>query len=207
MYKVNAKIRLTVAGTLLALASMAPSISLAQTSAWGESYRLEAAGKYAEALAQIESVSPANEMTVTRAAWLLYLPGRFADAEKRYLKALEMNSKSITALLGVQQQQMALLRYGDAIATGQRVLQDNPWDYTAQTNNMFCEWKLSQWADLAKRGAAVSLRYPSDSSVLVYSARAESALGNKKRARELYARVIDLVPGHIEATVFNKAPF
>lgn len=200
---IRKKLRATVAGTLLVMTAMAQ----AQTNPWSESYRLEAAGKYAEALSQIESVSPANELTVMRAAWLLYLPGRFADAEKRYLKALEMNPKSITALLGVQQQQMAQLRYGDAISTGQRVLQDNPWDYTAQTNNMFCEWKMSAWADLAKRAAAVSVRYPSDSSILVYWARAESARGEKKKARELYARVIDLVPGHIEGTAYNKAPF
>ena len=194
------KLHLTVVGALVAFSSMVQ----AQTSPWAESYRLEVAGKYAEAQAQIDPI--ASELAVLRSAWLMALQGRFVDAEKRYLQTLDMNPKSIPALVGVMSQQMAQLRYVDTIATGQRVLKLSAMDYTAQTNIMFCLWRMSAWADLAKQAAEVSPYYPNDVAVLVYRARAESALGNKKAARDLYARVIDLFPGHIEASNYVKGP-
>ncbi len=194
------KLHLTVLGALLAFSPMAQ----AQTSPWVESYRLEVAGKYAEAQAQIDQIG--SELAVLRSAWLMALQGRFADAEKRYLKVLDMNPKSIPALYGVMNQQMAQLRYVDTIATGQRVLKLSAMDYTAQINIMFSRWKMSAWADLAKQAAEVSPHYPNDFAVLVYRARAESALGNKKVARDLYARVVDLFPEHIEATNYVKGP-
>jgi tetratricopeptide (TPR) repeat protein len=197
----SVRTRLAVAAAVFTMTSMAHS----QTNPWSESYRLEAAGKYAEALAQVEPLG--TELAVLRSAYLIALQGKFADAEKRYSKVLDMNSKSIPALVGIMNQQMAQLRYADTITTGMRVLKDNPYDYTAQTNIMFCQWKMSAWADLQKRASDVSPRYPNDVSILVYWARAESALGNKKKARDIYSQVIDLFPGHIEATTFVKAPF
>ena len=71
---------------LLALIGVAIGLSvvpaMAQDAAWQNSYALEAAGKYTEAIAAIDSVSvngPEAELKLIRRGWLFYLPGRFDE--------------------------------------------------------------------------------------------------------------------------------
>ena len=193
----------TIRFSVAAVALTFSALSQAQSSAWVESYKLEAAGKFADAQAQIESQN--TELSALRAAYLTAIQGKFADAEARYKKVLATNPKSIPAMTGVMNQQMAQQRYADTIATAQQILKLNAMDYTAQTNIMFCQWKSSQWADLAKKAAEVSPYYPTDVSILVYGARANAALGNKAEAKKMFSTVVDLFPGHIEATNYLKS--
>ncbi|MBI4989535.1 MAG: hypothetical protein HZC23_12010 [Rhodocyclales bacterium] len=197
-----------LARTALALAALltAPAIG-AQQDPWSESYRLEYLGKHADALALVEPFAnrqPVNEFAIMRSAWLLHLQGRYAEAEKRYLRAAEVNPRSLEAKLGVMLPQMALYRWNDAIQSGRKVLADNPWNYTAHARIMLSEEALSRWEDLAKHAAEVSARYPTDATLLVYWARAEAALKRTRKAKELYAQVLERVPGHIEASTYIK---
>jgi tetratricopeptide (TPR) repeat protein len=192
---------------VLVTAMLPLSAAFAQLDAWSESYQLESAGKYAEAQAQIEPLAarqPANEFAVMRTAWLLYRQGKHADAEKRYMKAAEANPRSLEATLGVMLPQMALLRWGDAIKTGRKVLADSPWDYNAHIRIMACEEAMSRWDDLAKHAAEVSARYPTDVTLLVYWARAEAALHNTRKAKDLYMQVLERLTFHIEAMKFIR---
>ena len=193
---------LLVLGTLL----LAPP-STAQQDPWAESYRLEYIGKYAEAQALIEPLAarqPINEFAIMRSAWLLHLQGKYAEAEKRYQRAAEVNPRSLESRLGIMLPQMALYRWNDAIQSGRKVLADSPWNYTAHVRIMISEEALSRWEELAKHAAEVSARYPADATLLVYWARAEAALKRSRKARELYAQVLERVPGHIEAGNYLK---
>lgn len=193
-----------LAGLALGLAL---PVALAQENRWSESYRLEALGKYAEAQAAIESLAsqaPANEFALVRSAWLAYLQGKYAEAEKRYQSAQAANPRSLDARLGLMLPRMAQYRWLDAIAAGREILAESAWDYTAHTRIMACEEAMSRWDDLAKHAAEVAGRYPSDATVLVYWARAEAARRNTARAKALYLQVLERVPGHIEAGKFLK---
>lgn len=193
---------LLVLGTLL----LAPP-STAQQDPWAESYRLEYIGKYAEAQALIEPLAarqPINEFAIMRSAWLLHLQGKYAEAEKRYLRAVEVNPRSLEAKLGLMLPQMALYRWNDVIQSGRKVLSESQWNYTAHVRIMIGEEALSRWEDLSKHAAEVSARYPTDATILVYWARAEAALKRTRKARELYAQVLERVPGHIEASTYIR---
>jgi tetratricopeptide (TPR) repeat protein len=197
-----------IAWIAAALAAALPvTAAFAQADPWSESYRLEYIGKNVEAQALIEPIAtrqPVNEFAIMRTAWLLHLQGKYAEAEKRYLRAAEVNPRSLEARLGVMLPQMALYRWNDAILAGRKVLAESPWNYTAHARIMICEEALSRWEDLSKHAAEVSARYPSDATVLVYWARAEAALKRTRKARELYAQVLERVPGHIEAGNYLK---
>ena len=178
-----------------------------QTEAWSASYRLESAGQYAEAQAQIAEMAtrqPANELAVIRSAWLSHLQGKYAEAETLYLKARQVNPRSMEALLGLMLPRMAQLRWLDAIETGRKALAENAWDYNAHVRIMVCEEALSRWDALAKHAAEVSVRFPADATSLVYWARAESALRNTRRARQLYGQVLERFPNHAEANKYIK---
>jgi tetratricopeptide (TPR) repeat protein len=194
-------------GTVLVTTAFLMPAAWAQQDAWSESYRLEYAGKYAEAQAPIEPLAvrqPNNEFAIMRTAWLLHLQGKYAEAEKRYMKAAEVNPRSLEASLGMMLPQMAQYRWADAIKTGRKILTDSPWDYNAHVRIMVCEEAMSRWDDLAKHAAEVSTRYPTDATVLVYWARAQAALHNTRKAKELYGQVLERFPAHVEATKFIK---
>ncbi len=196
------------ARTALAFAALlvTPTVG-AQQDPWSESYRHEYVGKFAEALALIEPIAnrqPTNEFAIMRSAWLLHLQGKYVEAEKRYLRAAEVNPRSLEAKLGVMLPQMALYRWNDAIQSGRKVLADSPWNYTAHIRIMVCEEALSRWEDLAKHAAEVSARFPADATSLVYWARAEAAQKRTRKAKELFAQVLERVPGHIEASTYIK---
>ncbi len=182
--------------------------SYAQADPWAESYKLEAARKYAEAQAQMEKVvarQPSNDFAVMRTAWLSYLQGQHAESEKHYRRAIEINTRSIEARLGLMLPLMAQYRWADATKVGRDVLAVSPWDYHAHTRLMVCEEATSRWDDLAKHAAEVAVRYPSDATALVYWARAESALGNPRRAKTLFNQVLERYPGHDEASRYVRA--
>ena len=194
---------------LLVLGAMlfAIGVAHAQTDAWAASYRLESTGQFAEAQAQIAALAarqPANEFAVIRSAWLAYLQGKYGEAETSYLKARQLNPRSVEALLGLMLPQMAQYRWLDAIETGRKVLAENAWDYTAHVRIMACEEALSRWDALAKHAAEVSTRFPADATALVYWARAESALRNTSKARQLYTQVLERFPSHAEAAKYLK---
>jgi len=193
---------------MLALAVMLIAAAAgAQPDPWSESYRLEYIGKYADAQGLIEPFAtrqPVNEFAIMRTAWLLHLQGKYAEAEKRYQRAVEVNPRSIEAKLGIMLPQMALYRWNDALQTGRKVLADSPWNYTAHVRIMISEEALSRWEELSKHAAEVSARYPADATLLVYWARAEAALKRTRKAKELYAQVLERVPGHIEASTYIK---
>jgi tetratricopeptide (TPR) repeat protein len=205
MKAVTAAIRVI---TTLVLALAVSTVSHAQQDPWADSYKLELAGKYADAQALIEPLatrpSP-SEFAVLRSAWLLYLQGKYADAEKRYMRAAEINPRSLEAWLGVMLPQMASYKWGDAIKSGQHVTAANTWDYNANVRMMACEEAMSRWSDLAVHAAAMAARYPADATILVYWARAAAAQRDTRKARDLYLQVLERSPGHVEATKYIKS--
>jgi hypothetical protein len=63
---------------------------------------------------------------------------------------------------------------------------------------------LKQWQQLEKHARAVSERYPTDAEALVFQARANRYLGNDKLAVQLYGKVLELVPDHVEARQYMQ---
>jgi hypothetical protein len=67
---------------------------------------------------------------------------------------------------------------------------------------MISEEGEKKWDTLAKHAEKVSQRYPSDATVLVYLARARAWMKNDSEARRTYKKVLERIPGHIEATQY-----
>ena len=175
---------------------------LARADAWSESYRLEAAARYADAAAQIEGYVRNSEYAQIRLAWLFYLQGKFSESIAGYRRAQTMNPHSIDAALGVTLPLMAQWRWQEAADASRAVLAKAPWNYTAATRLLAAEEAMKQWRQMAEDAAQLAARYPSDATAWVYVARAEAWQNNVDKAREAYARVLQIVPGHIEATKY-----
>ncbi len=172
---------------------------------WAESYRLESLTRYeqaAEVLLPILNKEPKNEFVYLRLAWLNYLRGSHNDAIDQYNKALSLNSKSLDARLGLTLPLLAQQRWKEAAKFAQETLDIAPWNYYAHVRLMIAEEGMRQWQILAKHANEVYLHYPSDATILVYLARANRWLNNTGDAKNAYRKVLERVPGHIEALQF-----
>ena len=167
---------------------------------WSESYKLEAAGKYLDAAAQIEPLVKSEEFAQLRHAWLFYLAGRFDESVAGYRRAQQLNPNSLDAMLGVTLPLMAQWKWKEAAEVTRTVLRHAPWHYIATVRLLTILEAQKQWKPMAEEAARLAERYPSDATAWVYLARAEAASGRAEKARDAYRRVLQIVPGHFEAT-------
>jgi tetratricopeptide (TPR) repeat protein len=184
---------------------LVPVCGWAAMDPWAESYRLEALTQYegaAKALEKIIDQEPDNEFAVLRHGWLSYLRGAHNESIRDYQTALDINSKSLDARLGLMLPLIAQQRWREVASHANKVLEVAPWNYYAHVRLMISEEGEKKWESLAKHAQQVSQRYPSDATILVYLARANGWLKNNNEARRAYERVLERIPGHIEATQY-----
>lgn len=197
----NSLVKIVLTSSLLLMASNAASAN----DAWLRSYTLETAGKYESAAQSIEHFLkeiPANEFAELRSGWLYYLAGNYSRSIKHYQTAINLNKRSIDALLGMSLPLMAQARWREAALQATEVIKLSKWNYIAHTRLMACEDNLKEWDKL--RGHAETLRsyYPSDATILVYLARAYSHTNQTVKAKETYQKVLLRYPSHLEASQF-----
>ncbi|MDH5256671.1 MAG: hypothetical protein OEX07_01645 [Gammaproteobacteria bacterium] len=170
---------------------------------WADSFRLEAERKYYDAAKAIEiytKSSPVNEFAIIRHGWLNYLMGNHNDSISDYQLALTINPNSLDSRLGLILPLLAQARWREATLHANKVLAVAPWQYYAHVRLMIAEEAQLQWNTLEKHASAVAERYPSDATVQVYLARAFASQAKKEAAISVYKKVLQMVPGHIEAT-------
>lgn len=190
---------------LLAAIIIAGNTYAAISDRWSESYRHEAMGEYAKAAQAIEpiinSVSD-HEFAIIRHGWLNYLQGKYNESIIDYKNALKINKDSLDANLGVTLPLLAQKRWREAAGFASSVLAVAPWNYFAHIRLMICEEGQGQWKSLELHADSAYKRFPSDPTILVYLARAKSRLGKDEQARQAYRKVLERVPGHLEARQF-----
>ena len=182
------------------------SISVAaDVDPWAESYRLEALTQYenaAKTMDQIIAKNSNNDFAISRRGWLNYLRGAHNDSIRDYERANAINPDSLEAKLGIMLPLIAQQRWREVTSYANKVLKESPWNYYAHIRLMAAEEGERKWQTLASHAIAVSKRFPSDATVFVYLARANSWLKNDAEARNAYQKVLERVPGHIEASQY-----
>lgn len=199
--------------TLLAAAVtallVAASPAHSQASVWQNSYQLEAAGKYSEAMAVLDAVaanSRAAELKLIRRGWLFYLLGSHNDAIREYRLALERNSQSMDARLGVTLPLMAQKRWKEAEQSARYALELAPNHYTALLRLTMAQEGQRDWAGMAKSAQSLAALYPTDATACVYLARSQAWLNHRDEALAAYEAVLVRYPGHLEAKAYIDKP-
>lgn len=195
---------IVVSSSVMAAPATNPSTS---KSVWEISYNLEHQKKYAEAASAIKPIldkSPQNEFALIRMGWLAYLQAKYNVSEDYYHKALDMNTDSIDARLGLTLPLMAQLRWKEAAIYANQVISMSAWGYVAHIRLMACESGLMQWETLENHASEFIKRYPSDVSGFLYLARAQAMLGKKEKAIQNYKETLERVPTNAEAIKYLK---
>ncbi len=196
---------ISVLAFLFAALVLNTQAALAENIVWQNSYSLETAAKYAEAMAAIDSI-PANgpdaELKALRRGWLLYLQGRYDEAIREYGFAIQRNNKSIDARIGITLPQLALKRWNDAAQNARTALQMAPNNYTALLRLALALEGEKNWDEMAKVTSVLVTAYPTDATAYVYLARAKAWQGKVDEAVSAYAAVLVRYPGHLEAKAY-----
>jgi tetratricopeptide (TPR) repeat protein len=169
---------------------------------WSDSYELEYAAQYksaAELFDPLLKQEPGNEFARLRRAWLHYLAGSYNSSQSDYKKALQANPESLDATIGMTLPLLAQQRWKEATLYARQALHVAPWNYYAHLRLLVAEEGQQQWKTLLEHAQNLHRRYPSDATVLVYQARAQLWLGDRKAARNSYQQVLQRIPGHVEA--------
>ena len=109
-------------------------------SVWSQSYTLESNHKYQQAADLIEPLVNNNEtleLANLRLGWLYYLQAKYNKSIDYYTNALNYNSKSIDAHLGLTLPLLAQKRYKLATKHTQQVLSLSPNNYSASAKMMY----------------------------------------------------------------------
>lgn len=171
-------------------------------SPWSTSYRLEAEGDYAGAIAALGPIlddEADHEFAILRRGWLHYLNADFNESIRDYRRAMQINPDSLEAVLGLTLPLLAQRRWREAAAAAEQAIAVAPWNYYAQIRLMAAEEGLQRWQALATRATEASQRFPSDGTIQIYLARAEAAQGNREAAARAYERVLERFPENEEA--------
>jgi tetratricopeptide (TPR) repeat protein len=194
--------------TLLAIAAAAIlqcACAQVQQSVWQNSYQLEAAGKYNEAIFAMEPI-PANgpdaELKLLRRGWLFYQAGKFDESIREYRLAIERNGRSLDARLGLLLPMLAAKRWREAEQAARTGLEMAPHNHTASVRLAIAQEGLQDWAALTKTAATLVADYPSDATAHTYLARANAALGKTAEALAAYSAVLARYPTHQEAKAY-----
>lgn len=184
-----------------------PLLAAKTKSVWQDSFTLETNKKYADAAKVLQPMltsTPNNEFLLIRLGWLNYLQAKYNDSISFYKKALDLNADSIDARLGLTLPLMAQLRWKETAIYAKEVIAMSAWDYNAHVRLMTCESALLQWDILEKHAAEVAKRYPSDPSVFIFLARAQSYQSKKKQAIDNYKLALERSPLNAEALKYLK---
>lgn len=194
--------------TLFALAAaltLQCSVAQAQESAWRNSYQYETAGKFTEAIAAIEPIAvngPDAEFKLLRRGWLYYQAGKFDESIRDYRLAIERNSHSVDARLGLVLPMLAAKRWREAEQAARAVLDIAPHNYVALVRQAIAQEGLQDWQGLSKTANTLVADYPSDATAYTYLARANAWLGKRPEAVLAYSAVLVRYPAHPEARAY-----
>lgn len=190
---------------LCAAAALCAGPARAQEAAWQSSYQLEAAGKYSEAITAIDAVAANGadaEMKTLRRGWLYYLLGAYNESIREYRLAIDRNSRSVDARLGVIMPLLAQKRWREAEQGARAVLDLASNNYTALLRLAIAQEGQRDWPAMARTASILATTYPSDASAYVYLARAHAWLNRHEDAVAAYAAVLSRYPGHLEAKAY-----
>jgi predicted Zn-dependent protease len=145
---------------------------------------------------------PDAELKTLRRGWLLYLQGSYDESIREYGFAIQRNSKSIDARVGITLPQLALKRWSDAAQNANAALKLAPNHYTALLRLALALEGLKSWDEMAKVTTTLATAYPTDATAYVYLARAKAWQGKVDEAVAAYAAVLVRYPGHLEAKAY-----
>lgn len=209
-HHVHQKSLLGIGAVWLLLSVSALGLAAPRTTAevYQRSYKLEAAGKYAQALSALQaivSVERGQYIYQLRLGWLNYLAGKHTPARAAYKRAAALAPGAVEPLLGLMLPQMAVRKWKDADRTARRILRMAPGNDLASTRHAWILYNLGRYDDAEQIYRSVLRSFPANLEMRAGLGWSLLAQGRKADARAAFAEVLRFSPQDSSATKGIKA--
>lgn len=170
------------------------------TEAFAESYTLEYAKKYKDAIETLESVGEDNSYPLNlRLGWLYYVNGDLLKSQAYYKKAINLEAESVEALLGYVYPTSTLGNWDDVIKTYEKILILDPKNSNINYKMAVYYNQLKQFKKAKAYAEVVVKSYPFDYSGNMILGSILVSLGEINEAKTCYERCLLYNPKSIEA--------
>jgi tetratricopeptide (TPR) repeat protein len=172
------------------------------TDLYRESYRLEAAGKAAEALEPMNKVKAsagASYFVAVRVGWLAYLAGRFADAAAAYREGIQLAPAAVEPRLGLTLPLLAQKSWRELESACRDVLKLDPNNGVARTRLALAHYSIGNYPDAAVVYRKLMEEYPAELDHQTGLGWALARMGRTKEAKALFAAVLAVSPDNWNA--------
>jgi len=171
------------------------------------SYKYEKKQDYTQAIKSLMPVYKAYPRGYTvnlRLGWLYYLKGNYANSEYHYKKALQANSYSIEAMLGLSLPLMAQGRWQEVEKVMLNVLKIDYYNYYGNLRYCLALLKQNKYKIAEKVARKMLFIYPTDVNFLNYLGISLYKEGKKAYARSIFESVLILSPNNEIAKKYLK---
>jgi len=172
------------------------------------SYQHEAQGKYAEALADIDALTPQQRRTYVyqlRRGWLLYLLARHWDSIEAYRAAIKLHPKAVEPRVGLMLPEMALLMWMDVLETGKAALKLDPHNYLANSRMAWANYSLGRYKQAEALYRRILVAYPADVEMRVGLGWSLVKQGRYGTALAEFEAVLEFAPDNASAQAGRTA--
>jgi tetratricopeptide (TPR) repeat protein len=130
-----------------------------------QSYDAEAAGRFADAVAALDQLPPAERdayVAELRRGWLLYCAGRNADAIAAYTRASALAPRAVEPRVGILLPLVAERRFAEVEKHAREVLRVDPGNYSASLRLAFAQFSLGRYEEALAGYRRLVDWYPGD---------------------------------------------
>lgn len=168
--------------------------------AFSESYKLETAGKYADAIKQLKAVYAESSYELNiRLGWLNYNQGNFSESQAHYSRALKLMPYSEEAKFGLILPKSAIGKWTDVINLYNSILKNSPNNTVANYRLGLIYYSRKSYSKSLSYFKKVVDLYPFDYDGLLMYAWANFQTGKTREAKILFNKVLMLSPGDASA--------
>ena len=168
--------------------------------AFKESYTLEKAGKYEEAVKKLKTVYSEKSYEINiRLGWLNYQQGNFTEAQTHYNRALKLMPYSEEAKFGLILPKSAIGKWNDVVNLYISILKNSPNNTVANYRLGLIYYSRKDYSKALRYFKKVVDLYPFDYDGLIMYAWANFQTGKTREAKILFNKVLMLSPSDASA--------
>ncbi|MBW2525940.1 MAG: tetratricopeptide repeat protein [Deltaproteobacteria bacterium] len=167
-----------------------------------QTYRLEAKGKHAAALAAMRKIQQhvgETYFVLARTGWLAHLAGQPAVSEAAYRKAIQLAPKAIEPRVGLTLPLLVQKKWRDLERASRDALQLDPLNETARARLAHAHYMVKNYPDSATVYRGLVEQYPANLNYQTGLGWALARMGRVKEGKELFRAVLAVSPDNPNA--------
>lgn len=187
-------------GTLFMAITLQAQVDFTTSAAFKVSQTEETLLNYDLAIRAIEEIYESGSYEKNlRLGWLYYSNGDMEKSIEKYTQALELENKSIEAMIGIVNPMAEMGNWDDVIKIYNNILSLDPNNSLIKSRLGYIYYDRKDYAKAEKYAEDLIQYYPFDYYIMLLYADAKRQLGKTEESRDMYYRILNYSPSSSDA--------